>query len=121
MCVCVRERERRIFSREAKGQFSSKHNTTCDKEKKSARSKKVSSSSEGGENGVSIPTFAPTEREVARIFPSFFRRSFSLFRSTGANGPVDRGARGEGVIGSLGSRTPPFVGAKGKKGDHSSK
>jgi hypothetical protein len=73
--VCVREREREenFFAR-GKGSVFEQTNTTCDKEKKSARSKKVSSSSEGGENGVSIPTFAPTGgcADLSLLFPPFF-------------------------------------------------
>jgi len=113
VCVCVCERERRIFSREAKGQFSSKQTQRVTKKKNLPGQKR--SPPPLKEAKMVCRSRPLPQREVARIFPSFFRRSFSLFRSTGANGPVDRGARGEGVIGSLGSRTPPVVRRKGKE------
>ena len=110
--MCVREREENFFAR-GKGSVFEQTNTTCDKEKKSARSKKVSSSSEGGENGVSIPTFAPTGgcADLSLLFPPFF---LSLSLDGGKRTRRSRRAR-RGVIGSLGSRTPPVVRRKGKE------
>ena len=84
-----RERERRIFSREAKGQFSSTHTHTTShtKKKKSARSKKEKVSS-----SCVDPDLCPNGKGRADLSKSFF-----LSRARrGANGvdrSIDRGAR----------------------------